>query len=81
MASAPWARASVTCHGRDEEVLGQDRQVDGGAHGVEVGERAAEVALRGQHGDRRGAGRVVGARGLDRVGVAADRALATATRA
>ena len=37
----------------DDEVLAQHRDVDGGAHRVEVVERAAEPAPLGEHADRR----------------------------
>ena len=44
----------------DHEVLAQHRDVDRGAHGVEVVEAAAEAALLGEHADHAGAaGRVV----------------------
>ena len=44
----------------DVEVLRQQRHVDGAADGLEVGQRAAEVALRRQHRDGGGAGGLVG---------------------
>ena len=45
----------------DDEVLAQHRDVDRGAHGVQVGERPAEPALLGEHADDGGAaGLVVG---------------------
>ena len=39
----------------DDEVLAQHRHVDGGAHRVEVGLRAAEAAPLGEHADHPGA--------------------------
>ena len=54
--------------GPDDEVLAQDRHRHLGPHRVEVGERAAEVALLGEHADdARAAGLVFGGRaGPDR---------------
>ena len=64
--------------GGDDEVLAQHRDVDGGAHGDEVGEAAAEAALLGEHADRRGTtGCVVGGQ-RGRVGDRGQRALAGA---
>ncbi len=46
---------------RDDEVLAQHRDVDRGAHRVQIGQRAAEPALLGEHADAgRTAGFVVG---------------------
>ena len=76
--SAPWARASKNWYGLDHEVLAQHRDVDGGAHGVEIGERPAEPALLGEHRDRGRSpvGVLRGERG--RIGDLRERALARA---
>ena len=42
---------------RDDEVLAQQRNVDGGPDRIEVGERTAEAPLLGEHADRRRAAR------------------------
>ena len=46
--------------GADDEVLAQDRDVDPGAHGGEVGQRPAEPALLGEDADHPGAALGVG---------------------
>ena len=65
----------------DHEVLAEHRHVDRGAHGREVGVAAAEVALRGQHRDRGGAGRGVVPGDDAGIGVGRDLALRRATSA
>ena len=61
-------RRLVELVGVDDEVLAQDRQVAGGAGGAQVLERAAEVALVGEHRERRRAAALVGADLLGDVG-------------
>ena len=62
----------------DDEVLAQDRDVDLGAHGLQVGERTAEAALLGQYGDDGGAARLVVGGEPGRVGDRGERALGRA---
>ena len=59
----------------DGEVLAQDRQIDGGAHGVQVGQAAAEAAGLGEHGDGAGAAALVRAGQGGRLGDLGERAL------
>ena len=61
-------RRLVELVGVDDEVLAQDRQVAGGAGRAQVLERAAEVALVGEHRERRRAAALVGADLLGDVG-------------
>ncbi len=64
--------------GLDHEVLAQQRGVDGGAHGAQVVEAAAEAALLGEHADRGGPAGGVLAREGGRVGDLGQVALARA---
>jgi hypothetical protein len=57
----PVHRRLVELVGIDDEVLAQDRQVAGVAGGAQVLERPAEVALVGEHRERRRAAALVGA--------------------
>src|SRR6185369_10430698 len=63
---------------RDDEVLAQHRDVDRGADGVEVLERAAEATLLGEDADDGSAARLVVGRERGRVGDGRERALGRA---
>ena len=63
---------------RDDEVLAQHRDVDGGPDGGEVGEAAAEAAPLGQDADDRGAAGLVVGGEPGRIGDGGERALARA---
>ena len=67
--------------GVDREVLAQDRQLGGRARLAQVGERAAEVRLLGEHRHGRRAAALVGAHDLGAAGALADRARPTASGA
>ena len=62
----------------DDEVLAQHRDVDDGADGVEVGQRAAEAAPLGEHADDAGAAGLVLAGERGGVGDVGQRALGRA---
>ena len=59
MASAPCVRASITCHGSTKKSFASSGTSTARRTRLEVGQRAAEVALRRQHRDGRGARRLV----------------------
>ena len=66
--SAPCSAGLVHLVGADDEVLAQHRNVDRGADRVQVGQRAAEPALLGEHADHARAAVCVVLRQRGRVG-------------